>query len=149
MLALLSSCSSSPKYTGQGYDPKSPDFYLSLAPSFSVPFEYEVQGGFLIYREYSGLGGYNWGTSRVLAKKEISREEKNRLDELSLQAIEDTINIEQERNSSGEIIVVMDGTEWYIQTGISPFLSISTNNPESKAFNKIRNLLVSILEREK
>ena len=149
ILVLLCSCASSPKYSGQRYESERPFFYMSLAPSFSKPFEYEVQGNTLIYREYSGKGGYNWGTRKVVAKKEISREEKNKLDQLTLQAIEDTINIEQERNKTGELVVVMDGTNWFIQSGIVPLLSIRTNNIESSAYNKIKNLLDSILGREK
>jgi hypothetical protein len=144
---LLCSCSSNPKYTGQQFDWDNPVFYLSLAPSFAKPVEYEVQDNILVYREYSGLGGYKWGSRKVIDEVKISREEKNKLDELTHQAIADTIIVEKKRNESGEIIVVADGTVWYIQSGIVPFLSISTNNPESEAFSKILALLNVILER--
>ena len=144
---LLCSCSSNPKYTGQKFNSHHSIFYLSLAPSFGKPVEYEVQGNILLHREYSGLGGYKWGSRRIIVEAAISREEVNKLDELTQQAIADTIVVENRRNESGENIVVADGTGWYIQSGIVPFLAISTNNPESEAFSEILTLLNVILKR--
>jgi hypothetical protein len=145
----LCSCSTNQRYTGQGFDPDNPTFYLSLAPSFGKPFEYELLfDNTLVYREYSGLGGYKWGTKKVIAKIVISREEEKELNALALEAIADTIKFEQVRNKSGVLEFVSDGTGWYLQSGIVPFVSVSTNNPESKAFSEILTLLNSALERK-
>jgi len=147
-MLLVCSCSKSPRYTGQWFVEKSPSFYLSIAPTFDKPYEYEVLDNTLVYREYSGLGGYNWGSRKVVAKSDITREEQEKIRSLTLDAIADTISLEKKRSESGEFIVVLDGISWYIQSDVGPFLSIRTNNPESQAFNDLVVLLNSILERE-
>ena len=145
---FLFSCSTYQGYTGQRFVEESPTFYLSIAPSFAEPYEYEVKNRVLVFRKYSGLGGYNWGRKRVVAKSGISQEEQESIRALTLEAIADTISIEKKRKESGEVIVVLDGTGWYIQSDLDPFLTISTNNPESKAFSELLNLLKLILKRE-
>ena len=140
------SCSTNPGYTGQKFVEESPTFYLSIAPSFGKPYEYEVQNNTLVFREYSGLGGYNWGARKVVVTSEISQEVQQNLRALTLEAIADTISIEKKRRESGEIVFVADGTTWYIQSDNGAFLSISTNNPESEAFSQILALLNSILK---
>lgn len=142
---FLSSCSSSPNFTGQVFDEKTPFFYLSIAPSFDKPYEYEIRNDILVLREYSGLGGYNWGTKRVVAKSEMSQEVQAKISKLAQEAIADTIRIEKNRTEVGDVVLVMDGTNWYIQLDVGYFLSISTNNPESKAFNELHSLLKLIL----
>ena len=141
---FLFSCSSHPGYTGQQFVEESPTFYMSIAPSFDKPYEYEVKDRILEIRAYSGLGGYGWGSRKVIATSSISQEEQEKIRSLSLEAIADTINIEKKRRENGEMVVVTDGVTWYIQSDIGPFLSISTNNPESEAFGELHDLLDSI-----
>lgn len=145
---LVCSCSMNPGYTGQQFVEDSPTFYLSLAPSFHKPCEYEIRDKKLVYREYSGLGGYGWGRRKDVATSSISQEHQDKIRALTLEAIADTISIEKWRRENDEMVVVTDGTTWYIQSDIGPFLSISTNNPESKAFKELLTLLNSILGRK-
>lgn len=142
---LVCSCSTNPGYTGQQFVEDSPTFYMSIAPSFHKPCEYEVHERTLVYREYSGAGGYNWGHRTVVATSKISQEQQDKIRSLTLDAIANTISIEQFRKENDEEVLVTDGTTWYIQSDIGTFVSISTNNPESKAFVELRDLLNSIL----
>lgn len=144
---LLCSCSTTPEYTGQQFSEDSPDFYLSIAPSFDKPYEYEIHDTTLVLREYSGLGGYDWGRKNLVAKVTVTLKEQEKIRRLTFKAIADTIHIEEERRKRGELVVVADGTSWYIQSGIVPFLSIRTNNIESNAFGELKSHLDFILKR--
>ena len=144
---LVCSCSTHPSYTGQRYVEESPTFYLSIAPSFQAPSEYEVRNNTLFFREYSGFGGFDWGSRKVVAVSEIGREQQDKIRALTLKAIADTISIESERSRAGAVVVVADGTQWYIQSDTNQFFSLSTNNPESEAFSDLLILLNSILGR--
>ena len=144
---LQISCSTEPRFTGQWYVEDSPSFYMSIAPTFGNPFDFEIQDEELEYREYSGFGGYDWGSSKVVATVKTTREERNIIDALSKEAIADTIAIYKRRLENDELVVVADGTSWYIQSGVSPFVSIRTNQPDSKAFEELLDLLNSIVTR--
>ena len=100
---------------------------MSVAPSFSEPFEYEINSDELTLREYDGLGGYDWGRKKEVSRVKITLEQEKNIRKLSIATIIESIEKEQE----GEEIVVMDGTSWYVLTdfGFGPFLSYSTNNP--------------------
>ncbi len=124
---FLSSCTTSQFKTGQSFVEDSPDFYLSIAPSFGNPFEYEISSGKIIFREYSGKGGYDWGKITNTIHKTIDANQQAKIRELTVTAVKDAVVSEQ----NGIDVVVVDGTSWYILSdyGFGPFLSISTNNP--------------------
>ena len=72
LVVMLSSCAPYQTKTGQRFYEGSPSFYLSVAPSFSAPKEYEVVANSLILRTYSGAGGYNWGKRKEKLKKTLT-----------------------------------------------------------------------------
>lgn len=69
---VLSSCAINQNKTGQHFSENSPTFYMSIAPSFSAPYEYEVISNNLILRKYSGLGGSKWGIKKEQSRKVLS-----------------------------------------------------------------------------
>lgn len=140
---MLSSCAGHKAKTGQRFSENNPDFYLSIAPSFAVPHEYEVASNSLVLRKYSGVGGYNWGKSREQSRKTLTAAQEQKIRELAIAAVKESIQEEQ----AGIDVVVMDGTGWYMLTdsGFGPFLSVSTNNPP-KSFYELQKYLESILQ---
>lgn len=147
LLALfaLVSCANNDFKTGQRFSESSPDFYLSIAPSFAKPYEYELINNSLFFREYSGVGGYDWGKSNEISKAQVTREQSEKIRQLSVAAIKEAILEEQ----SGIDVVVMDGVSWYLLSdfGFGPFLSAKTNNPP-KAFYSLQKYLDGILSHE-
>ena len=141
MAFLLSACTSHVK-TGQVYLEDSPSFYMSVAPSYSAPFEYELVSDTLIFREYSGSGGNDWGTSKEVARETLSTAQKNKLRELSVAAVKSSV----QQAEVNEAIIVLDGTSWYLLTdyGFGPFLSTSTNDPQEN-FYQLRDYVNGIL----
>lgn len=145
---LLSSisCSSHQKCTRQYFQDDAPVFYISIAPSFDKPSDFEVKNNQLIYRQYSGLGGYKWGSKKVVASSGISLAEQEKLHALILQAFADAVRIQKEQTENGEEIVTLDGSEWLIQSNFYQPLSIGITNPNSKVFYELINFLESVLE---
>ncbi|MFO1368446.1 MAG: hypothetical protein U1F46_05570 [Marinagarivorans sp.] len=127
VLITTTSCTFNKFRAEQHFEEKNPSFYMSVAPSFSQPFEYEINSDELVLRKYYGLGGYNWGRKKEVCRVKVTLEQKNNIRQLSIATIRESITEEKE----DEEIVVMDGTSWYILTdfGFGPFLSYSTNNP--------------------
>jgi hypothetical protein len=143
LAVMLSSCAGHQAKTGQRFSENMPDFYLSIAPSFAAPHEYEVSSNFLFFREYSGVGGYNWGKSKEQSRKTLTVAQEQKIRELAVAAVKESIQEEQ----AGIDVVVMDGTGWYILTdyGVGPFFSVSTNNP-TNSFYELQKYLESILQ---
>lgn len=144
MLFAMVSCANN-DFTGQRFSEDSPEFYLSIAPSFSQPYEYELNGESLVLREYNGLGGYEWGKSTEVSRVKVTQEQNAKIRELSVSAIDQALLEEQ----SGIDVVVMDGVSWYLLSdyGFGPFLSVKTNNPP-KSFYDLQEYLDGILPRE-
>lgn len=142
MAMLLSSCTINQTKTGQHFSENSPAFYMSIAPSFSAPYEYEVIDDNLIFRKYTGLGGHNWGKKKEQSRKTLSNEQEKKIRELAIAAIKESIPEHEETD-----VIVMDGTGWYILTdyGFGPFLSASTNNSPN-GFYELQKYLDSILQ---
>lgn len=142
MAMLLSSCAINPTKTGQRFSENSPTFYMSIAPSFSAPYEYEVIDDNLIFRKYTGLGGYKWGKKKEQSRKTISIAQEEKIRALAIAAVKESIPEQAEID-----VIVMDGTNWYILTdyGFGPFLSASTNNPPN-GFYELQKYLDSILQ---
>ncbi len=145
MLFAVVSCANNDFKIGQRFSEDSPEFYLSIAPSFSQPYEYELSGESLVVREYSGLGGYDWGKSIEVSRAQVTREQSEKIRELSVSAIKEALLEEQ----SGIDVVVMDGVSWYLLSdyGFGSFLSAKTNNP-SKLFYDLQEYLNEILPHE-
>lgn len=139
---MLSACAGHQSKTGQRFSESSPEFYLSIAPSFAAPYEYEVVSNSLVIRKYSGVGGYNWGKSNEQSRKILAVSQKQKIRELAIAAVKESIQEEQ----AGIEVVVMDGTGWYLLTdyGLGPFMSVSTNNPPN-SFYELQKYLESIL----
>lgn len=137
----FTSCTFNEFRTGQRFEEESPDFYMSIAPSFSEPYEYEIHYNNLFYREYNGLGGYDWGRAQEVSKVEITLEQMKHIRELAITAIKESIE-----EQLGHEILVMDGVSWYLITdfGLGPFLAAKTNNP-SDSFYQLRNYLNELL----
>lgn len=143
LIVMLSSCAPYQTKTGQRFYDGSPSFYLSVAPSFSAPKEYEVVANSLILRTYSGAGGYNWGKRKEKLKKTLTTAQEKEIRKLAIAAVKESIQEEQ----AGVEVIVMDGTGWYILTdyGLGPFLSVSTNNPPN-SFYELEKYLESLLQ---
>lgn len=142
ILFLVASCANDAFRTGQRFSEDDPEFYLSIAPSFSQPYEYELSAGSLIFREYSGLGGYGWGKSAEVSRTEVTQEQSEKIRELSVLAIKEALLEEQ----SATEIVVIDGVSWYLLSdyGFGPLVSVKTNNPP-KLFYDLQEYINGIL----
>ncbi|WP_028886803.1 hypothetical protein [Teredinibacter turnerae] len=142
VLFVLASCASDSFKTGQRFSEDSPEFYLSIAPSFSKPYEYELIGDRLTVREYSGLGGYEWGKSIEVSVVQVTRKQHEKIRALSVTAVREALKEEQE----GIEILVMDGVSWYLLSdyGFGSFLSAKTNNPP-KSFYTLQKYLNEIV----
>lgn len=142
-MLVLSACVGHQAKTGQRFSENSPDFYPSIAPSFSAPYEYELVSDFLVLRKYNGVGGYSWGKSSEQSKKKLTVSQEQKIRELAIAAVTESIQEEQ----AGIEVVVMDGTGWYLLTdyGLGPFLSVSTNNPPN-SFYELESYLESLLQ---
>ena len=118
---------------------------MSIAPSFSKPYEYELRGERLTVREYSGLGGYEWGRSIEVSNVQVTREQSEKIRALSVFAVKEALQEEQ----AGIDIVVMDGVSWYLLSdyGFGPFLSAKTNNPP-KSLYSLQEYLNGVVSRE-
>ena len=140
---MLSSCASHQTKTGQRFYEDSPSFYLSIAPSFSAPKEYEVVENSLILRTYSGAGGYNWGKRKEQLIKILTTAQEQEIRKLAVAAVKEST----EEDQAGDEVIIMDGIGWYILTdyGLGPFLSVSTNNPPN-SFYELEKYLESLLE---
>lgn len=140
---MLSACAGHQLKTGQHFSEKSPEFYLSIAPSFAAPYEYEVVSNYLVLRKYNGLGGYNWGKSKEQSRNILTVSQEQKIRELAIAAVKESIQEEQ----VGIEVIVMDGTGWYLLTdyGLGPFMSVSTNNPPN-SFYALEKYLESILQ---
>lgn len=145
IIFATTSCTFNNFRTGQRFEEESPYFFMSVAPSFSEPFEYEISSDELILREYDGLGGYDWGRGKEVSRVKVTLEQERNIRELSIATIIESIKEEE----SGEEIVVLDGTSWYILTdfGFGPFLSYSTNNPGDSIY-KLHGYLNNLLSNE-
>lgn len=145
ILFAVVSCASNNFKTGQRFSEDSPEFYLSIAPSFSKPLEYELRGDRLVVREFSGLGGYDWGKSIEVSNVQVTQEQSERVRALSVAAVEEALHEEQ----SGIDVIVMDGVSWYLLSdyGFGPFLSAKTNNPP-KSFYDLQEYLNGIVSLE-
>lgn len=145
VLIATTSCTFNEFRAGQRFEKESPSFYMSVAPSFSQPFEYEINSDELVLREYSGLGGYDWGRKKEVFRVKVTLEQKKNIRQLSIATISESIAEEKE----GEEIVVMDGTSWHVLTdfGFGPFLSYSTNNPGDTMY-KLHGYLETLVSNE-
>ena len=92
---MLSSCASHQTKTGQRFYEDSPSFYLSIAPSFSVPKEYEVVENSLILRTYSGAGGYNWGKRKEQLRKTLTTVQEKEIRKLAVAAVKESTEEDQ------------------------------------------------------
>ena len=140
----MSSCVNHQPNRGQYFimDNRS-SFYLSIAPSFDAPYEYEISLNNLVLRKFDGLGGYEWGKSKDVSSTTLTREQQQMVRLLAITAIKNTI-LEEEK---GIDVVVKDGTSWHIQSdyGLGPSLSASTNNPP-QSFFELRDFIEGLLE---
>jgi hypothetical protein len=145
LVLMLCSCASHQTKTGQRFYENGPSFYLSIAPSFSTPKEYEVVANHLVLRTYSGTGGYNWGRKREKLRRTLTTAQEQEIRELAVAAVKESIQEEQ----AGTEVIVMDGVGWYILTdyGQGPFLSVSTNNP-TNSFYKLETYLEGLLQQK-
>lgn len=142
---FVSSCTGNIPKTGQRFQENSPSFYLSIAPSFSSPQEYEVISNVLVHRVCNGLGGYNWGKCNEQSRKTLVVTQEETIRNLAVAAVKASIQEEQ----IGNEVLVMDGTGWYIMSdyGLGSFYSVSTNNPPD-SFHELLKYLESLLQQE-
>ncbi len=143
LLLSLSACATKQYKTGEWFNEESPEFYISLAPSFKAPYEYELKSGQITFRKYGGLGGYDWGKVIYTSNRIISKQQEEAIRKLAVTAIKEAA-IEDEK---GIDVFVADGTGWYIMTdyGFGPFLSVSTNNPPD-SFYSLKQYIESLFK---
>lgn len=144
VLFAIASCTFNARKPGQYFNDECPTFYMSIAPSFSHPFEYEITSVVLVVREYSGLGGYNWGRRKEVARVKVTPQQEKDIRQMSMAAITQSI---VEANEV-EDIIVLDGTSWYVLSDTDmdsgPFLACSTNNP-GDTFYKLHNYMKTLI----
>lgn len=145
ILLLTTSCALNSFKTGQRFDEGRPSFYMFVAPSFSNPFEYEIDSGELIFREYEGIGCYECTRKKEIYRVRLTSEHQKNIRELLVATIGESIDEEQE----GREIIVLDGTSWNVISnyGFGPFLSYSTNNPGQSMY-VLRDYLEKLLANE-
>ena len=143
LVAFTVSCSNMGGYrTGQRFAINDPDLYLSIAPTFKSPYEFELKGSVLTYAKYSGHGGYNWGSKEKVQAAELTTEQLEKIRVLSLAAIESVVKYEQ----SESLEVVLDGTFWYLQANFKSFVVVTTSVPQGTEFAELEGFLLGIIK---
>ena len=142
LLFLTFGCAQNNDYrTGQRFAINDPDLYMSIAPSFRKPYEFELKGEILIYSQYSGAGGYKWGIKSDIREAKLTPEQIKKIRKLSLYAIDSALDYEQ----GSELDIVLDGTFWYLQINFKSFVVATALTPRSFKFVVLENYLMSIM----
>jgi hypothetical protein len=127
ILALLSGCAT--KSAQLDYTLKdwifSPFAKIQIAPTFEKPIEYELtqhEPYLLLYSEYKGRGGYNWGEKEKAIKIPLTKEQHAKAIELLEVCL---TTLPQSDRTLG-----LDGTTWVLETTAFQYLKTIIWEPE-------------------
>lgn len=121
----------------------SPFALIQIAPTFEKPIEYELtqhEPYMLLYSEYEGEGGYNWGEKVKIIRIRLTEEQHIKATEL-LKACITTLPLTDQA-------IGPDGTTWIIETTVFQYLKTMIWDPEEETesrgysgFIELRNYL--------
>lgn len=98
---------------------------LQIAPTFEAPIEYELNQHapyYLIYTEYSGAGGYDWGEKVKVLRISLSPEEHESVKQKISSALE-AFPIKDE-------VMGPDGTIWVLESNLYTYTKVAAWTPE-------------------
>jgi hypothetical protein len=123
---LLGGCATKSMVVDYTLDPfDSPFARIQIAPTFENPIEYELtrhEPYMLIYSEYTGKGGYNWGSRGKITQISLSEEQHAKAIELLTVCL---TTLPQNDQALGP-----DGTSWVLETTAFQYLKTIIWEPE-------------------
>lgn len=117
---------------------QAPWLRIQVAPTFEAPEQYEVNRHdphLLIYTQYSGSGGYDWGKKHKVIRVPLTLEQHEKTKSLA-----DAVLREFPRRDE---VVGFDGTTWVFESSIYQYTKLAAWTPEH---NTADRGYVSLLE---